>query len=129
MIYSTFSSHVNLFDFETLVTQSTQLNFQVPNSRIEYQNYYAIFSLRFTEDCNTILACSNRRELLLFDLATNRVQTQILNAHQNDINSICLVNNCNDNIFYSAGDDCKIKVWDRRILANKDSAVGMFVGH
>lgn len=52
-----------------------------------------------------------------------------MNAHCDDINSVCFVNNCNSNIFYTGSDDCTIKVWDRRILANKKSVIGSFVGH
>lgn len=42
---------------------------------------------------------------------------------------MCFVNNCNSNIFYTGGDDCSIKVWDRRNLVNNKSVIGKFVGH
>lgn len=60
---------------------------------------------------------------------SNRVNTRIESAHTDDINSICYANTYNSNIILSAGDDCIIKVWDKRTLQNKKSVVGKFVGH
>lgn len=55
--------------------------------------------------------------------------SRISKAHLEDINSVCFADSLNPNIFYSGGDDCIIKVWDKRSLANSKSAVGKFVGH
>lgn len=60
---------------------------------------------------------------------TNRVDKVVEKAHHDDINSVCYANNYNSNILLSAGDDCVVKVWDKRALINKQSVIGKFVGH
>ena len=66
---------------------------------------------------------------MTYDLNANRIQNRIEKAHNNDINSICYANSYNSNIILSAGDDCLVKVWDKRSLINNKSVVGKFVGH
>ena len=86
-------------------------------------------SVKFSFEGKEILASSNREELIIYDLDSNKVSTHIKKAHNDDINSVCFAHTYNSNIIYSASDDGHINVWDRRTLANNRSVIGKFVGH
>ena len=51
-----------------------------------------------------------------------------INAHDDDINSICYIDKKNSNLIISGSDDCSCKIWDSRIISN-NKPVGIFYGH
>jgi DDB1- and CUL4-associated factor 11 len=51
-------------------------------------------------------------------------------SHQEEqVNSVCYQNGHNSNIILTAGDDCLIKIWDKRVATTGDKPSGAFVGH
>lgn len=53
-----------------------------------------------------------------------------INAHNNDVNSLCFADDVSTHIFYSGSDDGLCKIWDRRILSNNSNKpVGVLAGH
>jgi WD repeat-containing protein 23 len=85
-------------------------------------------SMKFSGNNQEIVAGTNRNQMMVYDLAANKLDVQVDDAHSNDVNSVCFANREHSNIILSGSDDCYIKVWDRRALANQEPA-GIFVGH
>ncbi|CDW77642.1 wd repeat protein [Stylonychia lemnae] len=93
------------------------------------RRFFGMMSVKFSPCGKQTLSSSNRCQLLLYDLESNRTIKKVEKAHQEDINSVCFSHHYNPNIFYSASDDCVLKVWDQRTLQDGKSCVGKFVGH
>ena len=49
-------------------------------------------------------------------MLANRVSTTIVNAHDEEISSVCWANRQSSNLLFTGGDDCFIKVWDKRMF-------------
>ena len=50
-------------------------------------------------------------------------------AHSEAIKSVCYLNHNSSNLIISAGEDCLIKLWDKRALGGENRPCGAFVGH
>eukprot|EP00347_Sterkiella_histriomuscorum_P016356 403353501 len=128
LLYSTFSSDMYLVDLETFQKKQETLKVGSENQEGRHR-YYGMMSAKFSPCGKQTLSSSNRAQLLLYDLESNRTLKTIEKAHTEDINSVCFSHHMNPNIFYSGSDDCVIKVWDQRILNDNKSVVGKFIGH
>jgi WD repeat-containing protein 23 len=66
---------------------------------------------------------------MVYDLNVNKLVAKATEAHQDDINTLALQHDLGSNVIITGSDDCLVKVWDKRILRDSSSSVGMFVGH
>lgn len=70
---------------------------------------------------------SSRPALIHYDIEYDK--SEVVQAHFDDINTLCLANPECSNILLSGGDDGIIFIWDRRALGINNKSVGMFLGH
>ena len=89
----------------------------------------AVFSLRFNQDGNEVLAGTSDGTLNIFDVETQRRIIYVEDAHGDDVNAVCY--NTDEAVFFSGGDDGLVKAWDRRALSRRGdpTPVGTFAGH
>ena len=50
-------------------------------------------------------------------------------AHNEEIKSVSYLNPKSSNLILTAGEDCLIKLWDKRILGSSNKPCGAFIGH
>ena len=127
LIYSSISPLVHLVDLETLCSKHERLTFDV-----DIDGYYgssALMSIKFSGDSREILGGSKGGQILIYDMLTNRVNTIVGAAHEDEINSVCWANRESSNILYTGSDDCFVKIWDRRALSTNSRPAGVFIGH
>ncbi|ETV95625.1 hypothetical protein H310_11053 [Aphanomyces invadans] len=72
------------------------------------------------------LAGTTNNSVVLHDMTTNTSVCHLV-GHDNDVNAITFVDG-SSNVFVSGSDDCLIKLWDRRVMADAKPQ-GVFVGH
>ena len=85
-------------------------------------------SVKFSGDSRDIVAGTKSSEVLVYDLVSNRISSQVAHSHEDEINSVCFANRMHSQIIFTGSDDSLVKVWDRRALGNNREA-GAFVGH
>ena len=85
-------------------------------------------SVKFSGDTRDIVAGTKSSEVLVYDLVSNRISSQVANSHDDEINSVCFANRMHSQIIFTGSDDSLVKVWDRRALGSNREA-GAFVGH
>ena len=88
----------------------------------------SIMSVKFSGEGKELVAGTKSGEVLLYDLGSNRMQSRVTGAHQDEINSVCFANRQHSNVVFTGSDDSLVKIWDRRALNNNRPA-GIFVGH
>lgn len=88
---------------------------------------FAIFSVRFSGDGRHILAGTNARSIVMYDIERRKALYHV-EGHTDDVNAVCFADKSSPHILYSGSDDCTIKVWDTRSLGDGREA-GAFVGH
>lgn len=86
-------------------------------------------SIKFSGDGREILGGTKSGHILIYDLMQKRVTTVVGEAHEDEINSVCWANRDSSNLLFTGSDDCFVKVWDRRNLANSRRPAGIFIGH
>ncbi|UMM12585.1 hypothetical protein L5515_001290 [Caenorhabditis briggsae] len=93
------------------------------------QNQCAVFCVRFSDDSEQIVCGTSEYSIHVFDVEQRRRIRTIVNAHEDDVNSVCFAD-YGSNLIYSAGDDGLVKVWDKRAWSDGDVIpVGVFAGH
>lgn len=93
------------------------------------QNHCAVFCVRFSADSQQIVCGTSEYSIHVFDVEQRRRIRTIVNAHEDDVNSVCFAD-VGSNLIYSAGDDGLVKVWDKRAWSDGDVIpVGVFAGH
>lgn len=76
------------------------------------------------------MAVSNAGELIIYDLTANKIKNKVVKAHSEEINAVAVSHDSmNDNLIFTGGDDCNLKVWDQRSMSSRHSSIGRFVGH
>jgi len=88
---------------------------------------FCLFSIKFAPDSNEILGGSSDRHLYIYDL-NRKERTVRVEAHEDDINSVCYLDGTG-NIIVSGSDDQMVKIWDRRLFGSPEAAVGLLPGH
>lgn len=137
MIHSTLSSRIQLFDVENK-KYLHQLNINSHNDDEEDDEslyWYTgtrVYSAKISADGKEVIAGTSRTssgfaKLQIFDVIQNRV-TRSINAHNNDINSVCFVEKLNSSLIITGSDDVLCKLWDIRAF-NSNNPVGIFYGH
>lgn len=63
----------------------------------------------------------------MYDLEKN-APTLSIDAHRDDVNSVCWADKASKHILCSASDDGYVKIWDRRSLSSGKPS-GVLVGH
>ncbi|KAI8945822.1 WD40-repeat-containing domain protein [Xylaria longipes] len=86
-----------------------------------------IWSIRFSGDGRELVAGTNTRAIVVYDIETRQVLHHI-EGHEDDVNAVCFADKSSPHILYSGSDDTTIKVWDRRSMGDGREA-GAFVGH
>ena len=86
-------------------------------------------SVKFSGDGKEVLGGSKAGHILIYDMMSNRVNTVVRDAHDDEINSVCWANRESSNLLFTGSDDCFVKVWDRRALGRGNRAAGVFIGH
>src|SRR5262249_1135573 len=74
-----------------------------------------------------LVAGTNAQSLVVYDIESRRVLHHVT-GHEEDVNAVCFADVLSPHVLYSGSDDCTIKVWDRRSMADGRPA-GAFVGH
>lgn len=92
--------------------------------RMNYNN--GIWSIRFSNDATELVAGAGDRSMYIYDIETKSVVLGV-RGHDDDVNAVCFADQ-SSNVLFSGGDDCVIKVWDRRSMVNKKEA-GTLPGH
>ncbi|KAI1748832.1 WD40-repeat-containing domain protein [Xylaria castorea] len=88
---------------------------------------FGIWSIRFSGDGRELVAGTNSRAIIVYDIETRQVLHHI-EGHEDDVNAVCFADKSSPHILYSGSDDTTIKVWDRRSMGDGREA-GAFVGH
>ncbi len=88
---------------------------------------FGIYSVRFSGDGRTLVCGTGADSIVVYDLERREVLYNVV-GHDNDVNAVCFADKLSPHILYSGSDDCTIKVWDTRSMADKREA-GAFVGH
>ncbi|CAI2310496.1 unnamed protein product [Caenorhabditis sp. 36 PRJEB53466] len=93
------------------------------------QNQVAVFCVRFSNNSEQLVCGTSDYSIHVFDVEQRRRVRTIVNAHEDDVNSVCFAEQ-GSNLIYSAGDDGLVKVWDKRAWSDGDvEPVGVFAGH
>lgn len=93
------------------------------------QNQCAVFCCRFSDNSDQVVCGTSEYSIHVFDVEQRRRIRTIVNAHEDDVNSVCFAE-LGSNLIYSAGDDGLVKVWDKRAWSDGDVIpVGVFAGH
>uniref|UniRef100_A0A1I7UZV9 DDB1- and CUL4-associated factor 11 homolog n=1 Tax=Caenorhabditis tropicalis TaxID=1561998 RepID=A0A1I7UZV9_9PELO len=93
------------------------------------QNHCAVFCVRFSDAADQIVCGTSEYSIHVFDVERRRRIRTIVNAHEDDVNTVCFAE-AGSNLIYSAGDDGLVKVWDKRAWSDGDvEPVGVFAGH
>ncbi|KAJ3194884.1 hypothetical protein HK101_001655 [Irineochytrium annulatum] len=94
-----------------------------------HDQHFGIWSVRLSEDGREIVAGATDGKLYVYDVETMKVLTRI-RAHADDVNAVCF-GDPSSNVLVSGADDARLRVWDRRSLANSTSrrSSGLLVGH
>ena len=136
MIHSTLSPYIQLFDVENKkyihqidVSCETQ---QLPDYHGFWYGGMRVFTAKIAADGKEVIAGTSRiaggsAKLQIYDLTQNKISRSI-DAHDNDINSICFVDKLNSSLIISGSDDVLCKLWDTRAF-NGNRPVGVFYGH
>ena len=112
LIYSTLNPIVHMIDLETLSTKTRTLNFSQSERLDDWHRGGAIMSLKFSGDTKEIVAATKNAEVLVFDLFAGRICNRVVNAHEDEINSVCFANRSHSNLIFTGSDDSLVKVWD-----------------
>ena len=88
---------------------------------------FAIWSVRYSGDGRELVAGTNARSIIVYDIESRQVLHSIT-GHEDDVNAVCFADKMSPHILYSGSDDATIKVWDRRSMGDGREA-GAFVGH
>ncbi|KDN37935.1 WD40 repeat-like protein [Tilletiaria anomala UBC 951] len=110
----------------TADSQQVMLDFTGQSSS---NGYYgdALFSIRFSGNGKEIVAGARAGDIYVYDIeARGRVLS--IEAHSDDVNSVCFADAGSTNMLLSGSDDGTVKVWDRRSLSNAKAA-GTLQGH
>ena len=135
MIHSTLSSYIQLFDVENK-KYIDQINVNPQQQPSDYNSFWyggmRVFTAKISADGKEVIAGTSRMsggsaKLQIYDLAQNKISRSI-DAHENDINSICFVDKLNSSLVISGSDDVLCKLWDIRAF-NGNKPVGTFYGH
>eukprot|EP00331_Platyophrya_macrostoma_P026604 CAMPEP_0176441674 /NCGR_PEP_ID=MMETSP0127-20121128/21348_1 /TAXON_ID=938130 /ORGANISM="Platyophrya macrostoma, Strain WH" /LENGTH=467 /DNA_ID=CAMNT_0017826517 /DNA_START=31 /DNA_END=1434 /DNA_ORIENTATION=+ len=134
MIHSTLSPNVQLFDAEN-GKYLTQLNMDTANEEDEMGFFYysfRVYSAKISGDgrhvfAGTSRASNGKAKLQMYDVEEKKLIRSV-NAHENDINSICFVDRENSSLILTGSDDGLCKLWDTRSMDN-GKPVGIFYGH
>ncbi|KAI1346111.1 WD40-repeat-containing domain protein [Xylaria sp. FL0043] len=92
-----------------------------------WRDTFGIWSIRFSGDGRELVAGTNARSIIVYDIESRRVLHHI-EGHEDDVNAVCFADKASPHILYSGSDDTTIKVWDRRSMGDEREA-GAFVGH
>ncbi|KAI1736290.1 WD40-repeat-containing domain protein [Xylaria scruposa] len=92
-----------------------------------WRDSFGIWSIRFSGDGRELVAGTNSRAIIVYDIESRRVLHHI-EGHEDDVNAVCFADKSSPHILYSGSDDTTIKVWDRRSMGDGREA-GAFVGH
>jgi DDB1- and CUL4-associated factor 11 len=88
---------------------------------------YGIWSVRFSGDGRELVAGTNAKCVVVYDIESRTVINEI-RGHHDDVNAVCFADSSSPFVFYSGSDDTVVKVWDRRDLHTNREA-GVFIGH
>ncbi|XP_062501275.1 DDB1- and CUL4-associated factor 11-like isoform X2 [Corticium candelabrum] len=123
LVYSSWSDCIHMCnvhgDYETHIP----LDLRPPGS-----THFCAFCVRFSKDNKEILAGGNDGCLYVYD-RERAERTLIIHGHSDDCNAVAFADNSSQ-LLFSGGDDALCKVWDRRVLGEKNPRpVGTLVGH
>jgi len=136
MIHSTLSPNIQLFDVEKKKYLSQlSVNDGGPQDPLQDGFWYfgmRVYSAKISADGQEIVAGTSRTtnhsaKLQILDANQNKVVRSI-NAHENDINTVCFVDKLSSSLVITGSDDTLCKLWDIRAF-NSNSPIGIFYGH
>lgn len=84
--------------------------------------------MKFLIEISELIGGSSDNGLYVYDLNRRELILK-LEAHENDINTVCYGEVNNNNLILTGSDDCLCKVWDRRQLGINKKPVGVLIGH
>ena len=128
LVYSCQTMTARLIDLDNLHGQMHNIYFSDRENSFLYFNQPN--SIKLSGDNKEVLAGSSQGELFLHDIDRSRVYMKLDKAHAESVNSVCYLNKkASSNLILTAGEDCLIKLWDKRALSSANRPAGVFVGH
>ncbi|KAF9920875.1 hypothetical protein FBU30_009183 [Linnemannia zychae] len=90
---------------------------------------HGLWSVRFSGDGREIVA-GGKGKIYVYDIESRTVLHSV-NAHADDVNSVCFAEPTSSQVVFSGSDDHLIKVWDRRSMGSGrySTPSGVLVGH
>ncbi|KAF9108569.1 hypothetical protein BGX29_010175 [Mortierella sp. GBA35] len=90
---------------------------------------YGLWSVRFSGDGREIVAGGKGR-IYVYDIESRTVLHSV-DAHHDDVNSVCFAEPTSSHVVFSGSDDHLVKVWDRRSMGagRYSEPSGTLVGH
>eukprot|EP01113_Clastostelium_recurvatum_P046106 TRINITY_DN802_c2_g1_i2.p1 TRINITY_DN802_c2_g1~~TRINITY_DN802_c2_g1_i2.p1 ORF type:complete len:483 (+),score=133.16 TRINITY_DN802_c2_g1_i2:202-1449(+) len=122
VIYSSWSNYVQLCNVHGDFQIHDALDF-IPDA-----GRFCLFGIKFSPDSRMILGGASGGEMYLYDV-DRKERTLRLDAHEDDVNSVCFLDNTG-HLVATGSDDNLVKVWDTRLLDDsRTDPVGEFEGH
>jgi len=127
IIYSSITPVVHLVNLEHACSEQgrvTQKAFDFAKCR-EFGSF-GLWCLGLSADNREIISGSSDNALYIYDVEAEKVVLRA-HGHEDDVNSVTYADSLSSNIIFTGSDDCTIKVWDRRCMAQKPA--GVLIGH
>lgn len=125
-------NNISVFRIDNDRTDRSVHNIPLPiNNHSFYSGHRsAVFSLRYNFNSSKMFGGSNNGRLLLVDIATQKVTSDIDQKNDFDMNAVCF-EKFSDNLAFAGGDSGIVSCWDMRLFGNKreKGVVGYFAGH
>ncbi|KAG0267983.1 hypothetical protein BGZ95_002686 [Linnemannia exigua] len=124
LIYSSITPHVHLTRTAADAPDTHhQLDFSTGDED------YGLWSVRFSGDGREIVAGGKGR-IYVYDIESRTVLHSV-DAHRDDVNSVCFAEPTSSQVVFSGSDDHLVKVWDRRSMGagRYSTPSGVLVGH
>jgi DDB1- and CUL4-associated factor 11 len=109
LVYSTLNNMLHLVDIDK--EGSNHRDIFIRDSDRNSRHGFGVYQAIFTSTGSEVVMGSTTNKLIVYDVPNQSVSLS-LQAHNDDINAVCITNN--DNLIISGSDDFMIHVFDRR---------------
>ncbi|KAF9217529.1 hypothetical protein BGZ59_003542 [Podila verticillata] len=126
IIYSSITPYVHL---TRTAADAPDAHHQLDFSPDDDEYRVALWSVQFSGNGREIVAGGHNR-IYVYDIESRTVLHSV-DAHEDDVNSVCFSEPTSSQVVFSGSDDGTVKVWDRRSMRSSRSGIpsGVLVGH